>query len=77
MGSGCSILGSKLDDELGIDADEGFTRLGFEFDTLIIQSMLLPREAPIQGYYDYIACGGGEMKQVCTALKGCWCEKNQ
>jgi hypothetical protein len=74
--AGCSILGANIDDELGINGDGGFTEIGFEIDTLIIKSIFLPRDALVYDDYDYIACNG-YMRQVCTASKGCWCEKNK
>lgn len=80
--SGCSIIGGKIgreiDEGLGHGGDEYETALaeiGMETDIEILMAIYNSgkEEVAVEEIDDF-ACKEPTARQVCTALKGCWCE---
>lgn len=81
--SGCTIIGGELgreiDEGLGVGGDEYETALaeiGMETDIEILMAIYnnFGKEEFAVEEIDNIACKEPTARQVCTALKGCWCE---
>ena len=81
--TGCTIVGSEIGEEIdeimGSGGDEYETMLaeeGLETDIEILKSIInnLGKEEVAEEVTDNIACAEPPSRQICTALKGCWCE---
>ena len=81
--SGCTIIGGnigrEIDEGLGVGGDEYETALaeiGMETDVEILMAIYnnLGNEEVAVEEIDNIACKEPTSRQICTALKGCWCE---
>ena len=81
--SSCTIIGGELgreiDEGLGVGGDEYETALaeiGMETDIEILMTIYnnLGKEEVAVEEIDNIACKEPTARQICTALKGCWCE---
>ena len=81
--NGCTIIGGELgreiDEGLGTGGDEYETALaeaGMETDFEILTAIynnMRKDEVAVEEIDDF-ACKEPTARQVCTALKGCWCE---
>jgi len=81
--NGCTIIGGEIgreiDEGLGVGGDEYETALaevGMEADIEILTAIYnnMRKEEVTVEEIDTIACIKPSTHQVCTALKGCWCE---
>ena len=81
--TGCTIIGGEIgreiDEGLGVGGDEYETALaevGLEADIEILTAIYnnMGKEEVTVEEIDTIACKKPSTRQVCTALKGCWCE---
>lgn len=81
--TGCTILGGEIGEEIdevmGSGGDEYETMLaeeGLETDIEILKTIInnLGEEEVVEEVTDNVACAEPSSRQICTALKGCWCE---
>lgn len=77
----CAVVGNKLgkavDRTMGNKNgkyEEKYTLEGLDIDILIMTAILTRKNKPEE--HDKRACQEPDTYQICSAIKGCWCEKS-
>jgi len=74
----CTLIGKELDEKSsknpGETNDRYFENEGFGIDVKFIEAIINHKEKEKKSVKP-IACSEEGERQVCTAIKGCWCEK--
>jgi len=75
----CTLLGKAIDEKAekksGNPNDRSLESEGFSLDVQILKALLTTDEVKKEKEIDNRACKEPNTHQVCTASKGCWCEK--
>ena len=81
--SGCAsaagyCLGKAVDRHTGEDGHAlHYASQALEFDYLILQDLLRDDDSEWTPPSAMVRCASVNEKQVCSALRGCWCEADQ
>ncbi len=78
--TGCTVVGNKLgksfDSGDSTRHEDKYTKKGASVDAAIIEAIFFSDDAGHEHEADTGVCSEPGTRQICTAKKGCWCEKN-